>query len=381
MRVEVSGRLLRWACERAGLEPDAATARFSDFPDWESGELKPTLKQLEKFASALHVPIGFLFLTEPPIESLPIPDFRTVGGTRVERPSPELLETVYLCKQRQEWYRDYARSVGEEPKAWIGAATLKSDVVETAATIRSVLAIDNEERKRWSTWTEALRRLIELADIAGVLVMVNGIVGSNTHRKLDPDEFRGFALADDLAPLVFVNGADTKAAQMFTLAHEIAHLWLGKSGLSDVGPTSQSSNEVEQWCNQVAAELLVPLQALRAEYRSGATMGEEKDRLARYFKVSTLVMLRRLHDLGAMPRARLSKMYDEELKKLVEIVRRSSGGEFYNTQIVRVGKRFQRALITSTLEGQTLHRDAFRLLGFSKLSAFQELGRRLGVTT
>jgi len=127
--------------------------------------------------------------------------------------------------------------------------------------------------------------------------MVSGVV-SNNRRKLDPDEFRGFALADDRAPLVFVNGADSKAAQMFTLAHELAHIWIGASALSDAGPASSPPAGVELWCNQVAAELLVPTAVLRAELRRDTPVGEEAQRLARYFKVSTLVALRRVHDVG-----------------------------------------------------------------------------------
>jgi IrrE N-terminal-like domain len=238
MRVDVKPAMLRWARERAGLEPDALAHRFPKLADWEREEIQPTLKQLEDFAKATRAPIGYLFLTEPPVELVPIPDFRTVENRRIGHPSPDLLETIYLCQQRQEWYRDYVRSLREEPLPFIGSATPESDVVQTAAEIRRALDFEIEERRQYPTWTEALRRFIEQADRLGVLVMVNGVVGSNNHRKLNPDEFRGFAISDDLAPLVFINGADTKSAQMFTLAHELAHLWLGQSALSDVDPAS-----------------------------------------------------------------------------------------------------------------------------------------------
>ena len=123
--------------------------------------------------------------------------------------------------------------------------TLASRVETTATSMRHALGLDLEERRRIPTWTDALRRFIGQADELGVMVMVNGVVGNNNRRKLDPEEFRGFALADDLAPLVFINGADTKAAQMSTLAHELAHIWLERSALSDTGPASTPSNNVE----------------------------------------------------------------------------------------------------------------------------------------
>lgn len=378
LRVEVSPDLLRWACDRAGPGLEGYTERFPKLEAWVDGTTQPTLKQLESFAKATYTPIGFLFLDRPPELAVPIPDLRTVGNARLGRPSPDLLETLYLCQQRQEWYHGFARSVGEERLAFVGSARLQDDVVTVATRIRSTLDFDLEERRRILTWTDALRRFIEQADVIGVLVMVNGIVGNNTHRKLDPDEFRGFALSDDLAPLVFVNGADTKAAQMFTLAHELAHLWLGESALSDVGPLNQPSHRIEVWCNQVAAEVLMPLEALRHEQLSGTPPRTMASRLARNFKVSTLVVLRRMHDAGWITRETLRREYAAELEHLRPLAR-GSGGDFYLTQAVRVGKRFARALVVSTLEGQTLHRDAFHLLGITKTRVLDEMGRNLGV--
>src|SRR5581483_2901582 len=154
----------------------------------------------------------------------------------VGRPIPNLLDTIYVCQQRQEWYRDYARSAGDEPLPFPGSARISDDVIGTAAQMREMLGFDLEERRRCPTWTEALRRFIAQADALGILVMCSGVVLNNNRRPLDPNEFRGFALADDYAPLVFINGADTKAGQMFTLAHELAHVWLGQSALSDAVP-------------------------------------------------------------------------------------------------------------------------------------------------
>lgn len=382
LRVDVNPDLLRWARERSGLEIATLEHRFPKLEAWERREAQPTFKQLEDFAQATHTPIGFLFLQEPPVERVPIPDFRTVAGARFDRPSPDLLDTIYLCQQRQDWYRDFARTNGDPPLAFISSAKLTDDIPAVATKIRTTLGLDLDERRRMPTWEAALRRLIEQADDIGVLVMVSGVVGSNNRRKLDPQEFRGFALSDPLAPLVFVNGTDTKAAQMFTLAHELAHLWLGESGISDSQPSIVPEQDTERWCNQVAAELLVPLDLVRSEHDRRAPLRDEAQRLARHFKVSTLVMLRRIHDTGAVTKKAFWDAYNSELQRLIEIAKSGSGGgDFYATLGVRTGKTFARALVSSTLEGRTSFTLAFRLLGFKKMATFDELGRSLGVVS
>ena len=377
-RVDVEPELLRWARQRAGLGIDALAGRFPRLDAWERGEIRPTLKQLERFAKATFTPIGCLFLREAPVERVPIPDFRTVADTRLDRPSASLLDTVYLCQQRQDWYREFMRSTGEEAVDFVGSAQLDDDISEAGTRIRRFLGFDIEERRRLPTWTDALRRFIGQADALGVLVMVSGVVGSNSRRSLDPREFRGFALADPIAPLIFVNGKDTKAAQMFTLAHELAHLWLGSSGVSDVEALEIGGQETERWCNRVAAETLVPLHLLQAEYAARAPLSDELNRLARHFKVSTLVILRRVHDAGLLTRQAFRSAYAAEIDRLGALPG-GGGGNFYLTLGARVSQRFARAIVASTLEGQTSFSESFRLLGFRKMATFNKLANNLGL--
>lgn len=359
------------------IDPAALAERFPRLLAWEQGQLHPTLRQLEDFAKATHAPIGYFFLPAPPIERMPIPDFRTVGGRHVARPSPDLLDTIHLSQQRQEWYREFARSIGDRPLAAVGSVSVTTDTRLAATQIREAIGFDLEERRQIPTWTDALRRFIELADAAGVMVMVSGVVGSNNRRKLDPEEFRGFALADGLAPLVFLNGSDSKAAQMFTLAHELAHIWLGESGVSDAQPSEVPDHRVERWCNEAAAELLVPLELFQNEYDRNADVRKEMNRLARRFKVSTLVILRRMRDAG-LNDARFREVYDDEVERL-RALPAGSGGNFYLTLGARASKRFARALVVSTLEGRSSFTEAFRLLGFKRMATFDELGRNLGL--
>lgn len=370
-RVFVNPEILQWASQRAGLDVGDLLPKFPKLQDWFEGSLAPTLKQLEAFARTTHTPIGFFFLPKPPDISLPIPDFRTMGGDARPAPSPDLLETIYLCQQRQDWYREYARLYGEKPISWIGQGTVDADIVTTATTLKNLIGLDLLQRQAVPTWTEALRQLISVLEASGVLVMVSGIVGSNSHRKLSPEEFRGFALVDSLAPVIFVNGADSKSAQMFTLVHELAHLWIGESGVSDSQAAQWPEIHTERWCNSVAAEILVPLEEIRALYRQDESVTDAMQKLARHFKVSTLVVLRRIYDLGKIDRETLWRVYRQELDRLRQLETRSSGGgDFYRTLGSRVSKRMVRAVIGSTLEGQTLFRDAFHLLGIKKSETF-----------
>jgi len=213
--------VLRWAAQRARLDDDSVTRRFAKWPLWLSGEEQPTLKQLEDFARLTHTSIGYFFLPQPPTLTLPVPDFRTLRDITLAEPSSELLDTIYLCQQRQDWYRDHARMHGLLALPFIGSVNIDDAPQAVAQRLREVLDLSVALRRQLPTWTEALRQMIGKAEDAGVLVMVSSVVGSNSRRTLDVGEFRGFALSDPLAPLIFLNGADSKAAQMFTLAHEL----------------------------------------------------------------------------------------------------------------------------------------------------------------
>ena len=378
LRVEIAPALLGWALRRSGADQDQLETKFPKLREWEAGESSPTFKQLEKFAAATHTPLGSFFLSEPPAESLPLPDFRTLGEQQIDEPSADLIDAIGIVERRQEWFAQFARYIDREPLDFIGTLTLHTDEADAAKAIAERLRFRPQDRRDLSSWEEALRSLIEHAEDAGILVMVSGIVGSNTHRVLDTREFRGFAIADALAPVIFVNGADAKSAQNFTVAHELAHLWLGMSGVSNVGPRTRDLAPIERWCNRVAAELLVPTDLITDEYDAKAAPEDEAVRLARIFKVSPEVILRRALE------AKLIGWDAYELALAEEESRQraasgASGGNFYYTLPVRTSKTFARAVIADALEGRTLYRDAYRLLGLTKAETFDRLTRELGV--
>ena len=377
--VAASIPVLRWAAKRARLDDEALAGHYPKWPLWLSGDAEPTLRQLEDFARRTHAALGYFFLPQPPDLDLPVPDFRTLRDEVLAEPSSNLLDTIYLCQQRQDWYRDHARLHGLPVLTFVDSATLREAPETVAQRMREGLGVSAEARRRLPTWADALRQLIAKAEEAGIMVMASSVVGSNSHRKLDVAEFRGFALADNLAPVVFLNGSDSKSAQMFTLAHELAHLWLGASGVSDTEAGRVPGQRIERWCNQVAAELLMPMQPLRATHQSGTPILQEIQRLAREFKVSTLVALRRLFDAGFINEATLWHHYRQEQERLHALERSGTGGDFYNSLGARTSKRFARAIVSSTLEGLTPFTEAFRMLGVRKTATFYQAARELGV--
>ena len=347
--------------------------------DKSTGDLrwKVARSRVEKIARITHTPFGYLFLPTPPVESLPVADFRTVGSEEAARPSPELLDVLYDAMRKQSWYRDYLLDLNEDPLDFIGSVTLKQSPVVVAATLRKRFRFDVSLRAVAEDWEQSLGFMFDHCEDEGVMVIRSGIADGNTHRPLKVEEFRGFALTDAYAPLVFINTVDSPAAQMFTLVHELVHLWLGVSGVSNLERTYAPEKKVETFCNQVAAEVLVPLAELET------CMGQGMDEMAalrRRFKVSSLVILRRVKDLGKMNAETFRKLYREQEESFIlKKAKQKSGGNYYATQKARVGKRFARALIGSAMEGRTPYRDAYGLLGIKKTETFKKFAQELNI--
>jgi Zn-dependent peptidase ImmA (M78 family) len=376
--VPIKPELLQWAQERSRMSVAALSAKFPKYPQWLSGEAEPTMKQLEKFAAQTYTPLGYLFLAEPPEERLPIPDFRTVTDRGVARPSPHLLETIYAVQLRQEWMKGFLIEQGEPALGFIGSRTLQDSPEVVAAEIRRTLHLEARWSRSLGTWEEALRTLIQKIEGVGVLVMINGVVENNTHRPLDVEEFRGFVLSDAHAPVIFLNGTDAKAAQMFTLVHELAHLWLGQGGISDFKELLPSENAVEIFCNKVAAEFLVPAVEMRLAWAEVKGGDKPFERLARSFKVSPVVAARRVLDLELISRSRYFAFYKEYKEAAAKRkAQGAGGGNFYLTLGARLGRRFPAAVYSAAKEGRLPYRDAYQLTGLSG-STYDRFGKELG---
>lgn len=372
--VAVTQSVLAWALQRADRSYEETVKKFPKLGDWMSGDALPSLRELEKFASFTHVSLGALIMPEPPDEALPIADMRTRGSKVIERPSGNLLDTIDRYQQFQDWYHDYAREQGAQKLPFLGSVSTQDNPHMVAHRVRELLLLDQITATTPEQWR---RDIVKALEEVGVLVMMSGIVGNNTHRPLSTDEFRGFCLYDVLAPLIFVNLAgESYGAQNFTLVHEFAHLLAGHSALSGgdhlLGGTSE-----EAWCNRVAALALLPDDALVAF--DAAQSVQDYRVAARRFGVSAEVALHRLYGARRIDEERYGALLEAVRADYGSEKRRTGGGNYYNTLTTRLGRPLATAIVTSTLEGRMGFTEGFRMIGSHKREVFDELARRLQV--
>ena len=381
----ISPSVLAWARRRRDLDAADLARKLSVKPEkvkaWESGDGLPTFRQAQRAADALYIPFGYLFLREPPAEKLPIPDLRTVGDKPPRDPSPDFLDLVNDVLTKQQWYREYREAEGADPLPFIGRHGVNDDAETIAADIRDALSIDDDMREGAANWDAFLRELILRSEDLGILVMRSGIVGNNTRRPLDVDEFRGFAISDDLAPLVFVNGRDAKAAQIFTLAHEMAHLWIGESGVSNPDyklRSDERGSAVERIANRVAAETLVPSADFRKRWRDDEPIKANMRRLSRRYKVSDIMALRHALNLELVTPKDYWTLYKEMALNAPPAKNNKRGGGRGTAlnAISRNGRVFTRAVISSAAEGSLLLGEAARLLDVN-VAGLPDISERL----
>ena len=367
----VTPKLIEWARRRYNLSPAAAAAKINvrsisaeRISAWEAADSHPTFPQARNLAAKLHVPFGFLFLSEPPSLAIPLPDLRTVTGEPLAEPSPDFVDLTYDVLRKQGWFREYRESIGAEPLPFIGRFSLGADPKEIAADMATVLRVDARMRNEATSWEEFLRRFIRQAEAAGVLVIRSGVVEMNNTRPVSVEEFRGFAISDHLAPLVFVNGQDAKAAQIFTLAHELAHLWVGESGISN--PNFQAApgeqvNQIDRLCDKTAVELLVPEADFLLRWNEDETIKDNLEDLAHHYRVSAITILRRALETTSVTRSEFGQTYTE-ITEEPQPPRRGEGGNFYYNLLARNSTTFTATVVTAVAAGQVTEHDAARLL-------------------
>lgn len=376
--------VLRWARERARFSLEQLASKLkvnqSVVLEWEdSGRIG--LDMVDALARCTYTPAGHLYLASPPDDSLPIADYRTRGDTPPRRPSPDLLETVFQMQRRQMWMREELIDSEVPALDFVGAFDLDSPPQQVAVAMRDALRLADGWAAVEGNWTNALRTLRDRVDSAGVLVVFNGVVGNNTHRKLQPDEFQGFALVDEYAPLIFVNNADFKTAQIFTLAHELAHIFVGQGGLSRFENLHPSDHATELMCNRTAAEFLIPKEELLELWPAAVQSADRYRDLARHFKVSTVVVARRALDSELITRDDFFDYYQENKAKNwggSQTENSPGGGNFWNNQHWRIGSRFASAVLRAVKEGRLPYREAYALTGL-RGDTFDSLQEKMGI--
>ena len=365
----INPAVLRWATDRAGTDSSELGPVFNKTPDqiegWLSGSSAPTFVQAQKLARRLRVPFGYLFLSNPPSEPLPLADFRRVRSAAQGRPSIDLRDVLADVLRKQDWYRDLRLNAGDGPLDFVGCFSPLGSVVEIASHISQQLDFESVVRLQPSR-DAFLRVFVGQVESLGVLVMRNGVVRNSTNRPLDPEEFRGFSIADPQAPVIFVNNADSKAAQVFTLAHELAHIWIGQGGISDADPTieDEPSESIEGFCNEVAAELLLPWGHIVDRWnRREVGLERWMKNISAEFHVSTVMAARQLWTHGAISREDFFSFYQEERAKWDDTgVTAPTGGDFYKNVPIRNSRLFTRMILQSVAASETLIRDASDLL-------------------
>lgn len=354
-RLNIQPHLLRCVIQRAGFSEEKAIEAFPLLGGWLSQEKQPTLSQLKNFAAKFYAPFGYLFMNNLPLENIPFPMFRG-GAGRQDHFDLNVYDTVMNVQARQEWLEEYLVENDIETCQFIGSISTKSSISEAVCKLRAILGLDDRWAFSFATPDAALSFLEQKVEEAGVFLAYNGVVGNNTHRQLKVSECRGFALVNKKAPYIFVNSADSKSAQLFTLIHEAAHLMLGVSA-GHAGSEVLNHETTEDYCDRVAAEFLVPASVLREVWQNDTKSA------SRRFKASELVVARRAHGLGLMSNSEYKDFWETYSQRQLRTKRKSSGGSFYLTSVKRVGRNFAIHVRNAVNNKQLSYTEAYRLTG------------------
>lgn len=355
-RLNIQPELLRWVIQRAGVSEEKAIEIFPLLNGWLSQGKLPTLSQLKAFAAKFYVPFGYLFMSNLPIENIPFPMFRGEAGMQ-NHFDLNVYDTVMNVQARQEWLEEYLEENEIDTCDFIGSIdTHSTSISEAVDKLRTILELDSRWAFSLATSDAAVSLLGQKLEDVGVFLAYNGVVGNNTHRPLKVSECRGFALVNKKAPYIFINSADSKSAQLFTLIHEAAHLMLGVSA-GHAGSEALYYEATENYCDSVAAEFLVPASLLRDIWT------DDTKSASRRFKVSELVVARRAHDLGLMSNADYRSFWLMYSQRPMQVKKRSSGGSFYLTSVKRVGRSFAIHVRNAVNNKQLSYTEAYRLTG------------------
>jgi len=357
--ISVNPNMLIWAIARAGHAVDEYLHQFPAIKEWVDQVKKPTVKQLEKLAKKLHLPFGYLFLQTPPQENIPFPFFRTLGQTN-QKTNLNVYDTILILQRRQDWLTEYLIENDEAPLIFVGKFNANTDYLTIVNDIRETLSISAEWANGFATVEESLNFIARRIEGIGIMVNFNGVVENNNYRPIAVEECRGFVLVNTMAPFMFINAGDAKAAQLFTIIHELAHVWLGESAGFDNKNLMPADDPLEKLCDMIAAEFLVPTDSFNRLWNHGGDIV----RLSRYFKVSQVVIARRALDLGKISKREFFAFYNNYMLGIRQKKEaQSGGGDFYATARKRVGVSFAAYVDQAVKQNKLLYRDAYKITG------------------
>jgi len=260
------------------------------------------------------------------------------------------------------------------PNIIVGRLSIQSTVEGIVDDMRKMLDVPAHPHR--GSWQDYYKTLACKIESLGILVMRQSSIGHHT-RPLNVEEFRGFAIADDYAPIIFVNHADALGARLFTLMHELCHIWIGQSGISDSGSLGRRDEEV--LCNPVAAEFLVPEKELLDLWLvEQQTWESNLPLLEAHFHVSTWTLARRALSLSLITQDEYTN-YIADRQKAYKKREAQGGPNYYQTKKAQISGLFSRAVVTEALNGQLLLREASQFLDGIKPGKIANFARELGV--
>jgi Zn-dependent peptidase ImmA (M78 family) len=347
---------------------------------WRTGAKTPTFNEIQDISKKTHIPLGYFFLQTPPKEEIKLMEYRTIASVESVNPSRELIDTIAEMEQIVDWTRDYLISEGSEINPIVGKLKDESDIAVIAAYVRKVLGLSINWFK---TTDNSFNHLRNRMSEAGAIVMMNGVVRSNTHRPLSIEEFRAFTIIDSLAPLIFINAKDSASGRLFSLLHEFVHICLGVDNLfNDRYSTFNGVNNLETLCNAVAAEILVPASLFSSTWNTqsvrATSTGEVVGKVAHYFKCGRIIVARKALDSGRIGQATYDEIVRDAIQDFHEQkqAKKDNGGDFYRTKGSRIDKRFLTFVVDSVSQGKTLYSEAFRLTDTNR-QTFSKLVERM----
>ncbi|NLJ73360.1 MAG: ImmA/IrrE family metallo-endopeptidase, partial [Firmicutes bacterium] len=297
VRVPVKKEIWHWALRESQKDEAEFYGRFPQAEKWLKQERNPTFKQLESAAKYLQIPFGYMFLDTPPKENVMEIEFRSISN-KIPQISKDLQDTILEMDRRRNWMSDYRKDLG-----WTKLDIIKDfneqksgDIAADAKLAKRLLNLPEYWYTRLKDLDQTFGFLKEKLEHIGILVMRNGIVGNNTRRSLDINEFRAFMLYDDVAPLIFINNNDSKAGKIFSLIHEYFHVLFEQEDVV-LDPYVQTTPD-EQQINALTAEFLMPQEQIFGLWDRRADVLEQINRLSSYFKVSRLAFAIKLNSLG-----------------------------------------------------------------------------------